>query len=408
MVSKTDAPVVLVLNCGSSSIKYSVFRFPDEKLLLHGEIDRIGQSDATQIINLISINDQWLRIEQSHLDCLHHQHAIELILETFARFESSIADIELIAISHRFVHGGEQFITPVLVTDQLITELEALTHLAPIHNPSNLLGIKACHQSYPETPQVVVFDTAFHHSMPDYAYRYAIPNAWYDNYQIRRYGFHGLSHQYVTSKAAELIQKPVENINVISLHLGNGASVCAIKQGQSIDTSMGFTPLEGLIMGSRCGDIDPAIPLYVQEKENLSADTLETQLNMASGLTALTGTNDVRHILKLAEQGNEQAKLAIDMYVYRIRHYIGAYAVSLGSVDAIIFTAGVGEHAPEIRQRCCENLTLLGVEIDQSANNEPRTFARAISTKTSQTAILVIPTNEELQIAHQTLNVLKL
>jgi acetate kinase len=171
---------------------------------------------------------------------------------------------------------------------------------------------------------------------------------------------------------------------------------------------MGFTPLEGLIMGSRCGDIDPAIPLYVQEKENLSADTLETQLNMASGLTALTGTNDVRHILKLAEQGNEQAKLAIDIYVYRIRHYIGAYAVSLGSVDAIIFTAGVGEHAPEIRQRCCENLTLLGVEIDQSANNEPRTFARAISTKTSQTAILVIPTNEELQIAHQTLNVLKL
>lgn len=395
--------LILVVNTGSSSIKYSLFHLPEESLLIHGEISGLGSAHKKHYIHLYDDAARLtLVVEDEHLEFDTHEQGIRAVIDVLSRFNDSVRPISLSAISHRFVHGGEAFIAPVLVDKYVVQKLEGLTHLAPLHNPSNLLGITLCHDLLPEIPQVVVFDTAFHQTLPDYAYRYAIPEAWYLDHKIRRYGFHGLSHNYVAQHAADLMEQPIESLNVISLHLGNGASICAIKRGQSIDTSMGFTPLEGLVMGSRSGDIDPSIPLYIQQKYGLTNEQIEHSLNFDSGLVALAGTNDVQELLRQEQAGDQKAKLALDIYIYRIRKYIGAYLIALGQVDAIIFTAGIGENSSEIRMRCCCDLEQFGIKLDRQRNQQTLSHATCINEPDSAIKIWVIPTNEELQIAHET------
>ncbi len=394
--------LILVVNTGSSSIKYSLFHLPEESLLIHGEISGLGSEHKKHCIHLYDSAQLTVVVEDDNIEFETHEQGIKAVIDALSRFNESVRPISLSAISHRFVHGGEAFIAPVLVDKDVVLKLETLTHLAPLHNPSNLLGITFCHDLLPDIPQVVVFDTAYHQTLPDYAYRYAIPEAWYLDHKIRRYGFHGLSHNYVAQQAAKLLDKPIETLNVISMHLGNGASMCAIKQGKSIDTSMGFTPLEGLVMGSRSGDLDPSIPLYIQQAYGLTNEQIEHSLNYDSGLVALAGTNDVQDLLEHEQAGDHNAKLALDIYIYRIRKYIGAYLVALGQVDAIIFTAGIGEHSAEIRMRCCRDLEQFGITLDSECNKQTLSQATVINGADSVIKILVIPTNEELQIAHET------
>jgi len=398
----TSEQLILVVNTGSSSIKYSLFHLPEESVLIHGEVSGLGSRHTKHSMHLYDATQQALSIEHDNVLFETHEQGIQSVMDVLSRFNESMRPITLTAISHRFVHGGEAFIEPVLVDDDVVKKLADLTHLAPLHNPSNLLGITLCQQLLPDVAQVVVFDTAYHQSLPDYAYRYAIPEQWYRHHKIRRYGFHGLSHQYVAQQASDLLQRPLESLNLISLHLGNGASICAIKQGRSIDTSMGFTPLEGLVMGSRSGDIDPSIPLYIQQTEDLSNEQIEHSLNFDSGLVALAGTNDIAELLQREQHNDQHAKLALDMYIYRIRKYIGSYLIALGQVDAIIFTAGVGEHSADIRQRCCADLEQFGFKIDCELNQQIISQATVINESVSAIGILVIPTNEELQIAHET------
>ncbi|MBE0439213.1 MAG: acetate kinase [Gammaproteobacteria bacterium] len=394
--------LILVVNTGSSSIKYSLFHLPEESLVIHGEISGLASEHKKHCIHLYDSDRPTMVVEDDHVEFDTHEQGIRAVIDVLSRFNQSVRPLSLSAISHRFVHGGDTFIAPVLVDKYVVQQLKQLTHLAPLHNPSNLLGITLCHHLLPEIPQVVVFDTAFHQTLPDYAYRYAIPQAWYLDHKIRRYGFHGLSHSYVAQQAADLMDRPLESLNIISLHLGNGASICAIKQGQSIDTSMGFTPLEGLVMGSRSGDIDPSIPLYIQQKYGLTNEHIEHSLNYDSGLVALAGTNDVQALLEREQAGDHNARLALAIYIYRIRKYIGAYLVALGQVDAIIFTAGIGENSAEIRTRCCQDLEQFGIKLATERNQQILSQATIINDSDSAIKILVIPTNEELQIAHET------
>ncbi|MDF1589450.1 MAG: acetate kinase [Gammaproteobacteria bacterium] len=394
--------LILVVNTGSSSIKYSLFHLPDESLVIHGEISGLGLSQKKHCIHLYDSDRPTMVVEDDNVEFDTHEQGIRAVIDVLSRFNQSVRPLSLSAISHRFVHGGEAFITPVLVDKYVVQQLEQLTHLAPLHNPSNLLGITLCQTLLPDIPQVVVFDTAFHQTLPDYAYRYAIPEQWYLDHKIRRYGFHGLSHSYVVQQAADLMGRPLESLNVISLHLGNGASICAIKQGKSSDTSMGFTPLEGLVMGSRSGDIDPSIPLYIQQKYGLTNEQIEHSLNYDSGLVALAGTNDVQVLLEQEQAGDHNARLALAIYIYRIRKYIGAYLITLGQVDAIIFTAGIGENSSEIRSRCCQDLEQFGIKLATERNQQILSQATIINDTDSAIKILVIPTNEELQIAHDT------
>lgn len=310
---------------------------------------------------------------------------------------------ELSGIGHRVVHGGEKFKEPTRITPEVLAAIQALIPLAPLHNPANLLGIEVALESAPSVPQVAIFDTAFHQSLPPYAYRYAIPRKLYEAHQVRRYGFHGTSHRYVAKKAAEFLGRPLDSLNLISLHLGNGASAAAIQNGKCIDTSMGLTPLEGLIMGTRCGDLDPAIIFYLGRETGLSSKEVETILNKESGLKGICGANDMRTVGELAAGGDPEAQLAIRMYCYRIKKYIGAYHAALGPLDALIFTGGIGEHASFIRQGCCAGLAHLGLELDQEKNRGLRDGDAALESRDSRVKILVIPTNEELEIAEQTM-----
>ncbi len=391
---------ILVINSGSSTIKYQLLNVDKETILLKGVVEGIGFPQGKH-------DYFWLDgAEQKHENSADLQYPD--YTQSFAAMVDVLSSIKYLkpsAIGHRVVHGGEFFSQPILINSKVLQQIEQISSLAPLHNPASVQGIRACLELFPDLPQVAVFDTAFHQTMPEYAYRYAVPDAWYAQHHIRRYGFHGTSHQYIAHKAAEYLQKPLNKLNLISLHLGNGASIAAIEQGQCIDTSMGFTPLAGLIMGTRCGDIDPSIPLYMQQQTSMSAKQLSDELNHHSGLLGLSGNQDMRELLNAAEAGDHASELAINMYCYRIKKYIGAYTAALGQVDAIIFTGGVAENSAIIRSRCCHNLHALNIVIDHELNAQPVDQVSTISIANNDLHVLVVRTNEELQIAN---NVVKL
>ncbi|MDJ0862141.1 MAG: acetate kinase [Gammaproteobacteria bacterium] len=392
---------ILVLNSGSSSIKYQLYAMADESVLASGMVERIGDPQAVHTHQVRNANGDMEATTQTLLIENHEQGLARIAL--VMRESGALKDMsELFGIGHRVVHGGDFFQAPTLVDAEVIDRIREMSPLAPLHNPANSMGIEVALKVSPGVPQVAVFDTAFHQSMPRHAYRYAIPESLYSEHRARRYGFHGTSHAYVAEQAAAYLGKPLEELKLITLHLGNGASAAAIEGGRSIDTSMGMTPLEGLVMGTRCGDLDPAIHFYLARETDKSFDEIEDILNRDSGLKGVCGKNDMREIHDLARAGSDQARLALDMYCYRLKKYIGAYYAVLGRVDAIVFTAGVGENDPWIRQRTCEGLTGLGIRCSEKKNNRRLSEAFDFHDEGSAVTLLVVPTNEELEIAHQT------
>jgi len=389
---------ILILNAGSSSLKWKLFEMRHTREIASGLIE--GIAEAESCVHLTHLG------QTTSVQTLisNHDEAFTELFETLNRAKL-ITDIrELSAIGHRVVHGGEYFTEPTHITHTLLEQLKTLHTLAPLHNPANVLGIEICMKLAEDVPNIAVFDTAFHSTLPPSAYRYALPKHLYTEAKIRRYGFHGTSHHFVAKKAADTLQKPLETLNLITLHLGNGASACAIKNGKSVDTSMGFTPLEGLVMGTRCGDIDPAVVSYLIQEKKQSTAEVSTLLNKESGLKGLCGDNDLRNIIKRAADDDEDAITALEVFSYRIRKYIGAYIAVLGRVDAIVFTGGIGEHASLIRQKVLEDLEEnFGIVLDQSKNRH--LTDPAIHQEQSRIALLVIPTNEELQIALETVQV---
>jgi acetate kinase len=384
---------ILVINSGSSSLKYNLFQFPEKTSLLKGFFEKIGTDVAihhSQISNQNKLRQQ--------LVLRDHEQALLCLLQSLK--QQTLTRINLIA--HRVVHGGEEFKQPIVITAYKLAQLQQLTPLAPLHNPANILGIEILCQHLPSVKQIAVFDTTFHANIPDYAYRYAIPNHWYHKHKIRRYGFHGSSHSYVAKQAALQLNKPLKDLNIISLHLGNGASACAIQKGVSIDTSMGLTPNEGLIMGTRSGDLDNSVYPYLHTLTGFSIDEIAHSLNHASGLQAIAGTNDLRAIHALIASNDSNAELALAMICYRIKKYIGSYYAILGHLDALIFTGGIGENDVKLRAKCCENLAHLGLEIDLNKNKSHNNFIQSPNMKT---AILIIQTNEELEICEQALSI---
>lgn len=397
---------ILVINTGSSSIKYQLFQMDDKSVLASGLIERIGETTAKHKFSSVNLKES-IVVEKN---IPNHQTGISEMDELLTDSVNGVIknSSEISAIGHRVVHGGETFTKPSIIDEDVIKAIEANVPLAPLHNPGNLSGIFAAQKFFKGVVNVAVFDTAFHQTMPENVFRYAIPNEYYEKYKIRRYGFHGTSHQYVSKLAAKFLGKNIDSLNLITLHLGNGASVCAIKNGKSYDTSMGMTPLEGLIMGTRTGDLDPAIPFFMADHVKLSYKEIDTLLNKQSGLKGISALNDMRDILAKRKEGDKNAILAIEMYVNRIRKYIGAYLVGLeGRVDAILFTAGIGENASEIRELCMQNLSSLGIELDGDKNNAPNRDVREISKDTSKIKVLVVPTNEELEIALQAKDVIE-
>jgi acetate kinase len=373
-------------------------------VLASGVLEQIGEAESRLIHHTRNAQGQMDAIEKTAA-VADHQAGFELI-GTVLGESGALRDIsELSGIGHRVVHGGEKFTQPTLINKKVIDTIRQLIPLAPLHNPANLLGIEVVMQSAPRVPQVAVFDTAFHQSIPEHAFRYAIPQNLYEKHHVRRYGFHGTSHHYVAKQAARIIARPLNSLNLISLHLGNGASATAVKEGKSIDTSMGMTPLEGLIMGTRSGDIDPAIVFYLERQTGLGRDEVESVLNKESGLKGICDVNDMREIETLAQAGNSQAQLALEMFCYRIQKYIGAYHAVLGRLDALIFTAGIGENSTFIRAGVCQGLAHLGIEVDPEKNDRKSKKAFEIQKHGSSVRVLVIPTNEELEIAEQTVEV---
>jgi acetate kinase len=390
---------VLVLNSGSSSIKYQFIETTTHQVLAKGQVERIGMDDA--VLSHVRIDGDTVKFSAEILD---HNIAIEYVVAILlSKNHGVIKDkSEIEAVGHRVVHGGETFSGSVLITDEVIEKIRENIELAPLHNPHNLRGIMACKRLLPDTPQVAVFDTAFHQKMPEYAFIYGLPYELYKKYKIRRYGFHGTSHRYVSKRASEILGVPIEKLRIITAHLGNGCSMAAVKYGISVDTTMGFTPLEGLLMGTRSGDIDPAIVLYIMGKEGLTMAEVNALLNKHSGLVGISGvSSDMREIIREMKNGNMRAKLAFDVFCYRVKKYIGAYAAVMGGVDAIVFTAGIGENSPDVRKSVCEGLEFLGIKIDDEKNNSPER-EKIITTDDSPVKVLVIPTNEELVIALDT------
>lgn len=392
---------ILVINSGSSSVKYQLFDMPDGQVLTSGLVERIGEAQSRLLHRWRQGNDVQELVRSEPI--ADHRQAFEAIGAAMRDSGSLGGVARLQSIGHRVVHGGEDFTQPTRIDAAVVERIRALSALAPLHNPANLAGIEVCLRLFPELPQVAVFDTAFHQTMPAHAYRYALPEAWYREHRVRRYGFHGTSHQYVARQAAAFLGQPLASLNLITLHLGNGASAAAIRQGTCIDTSMGLTPLEGLIMGTRCGDIDPAIPFYMAAASGATAAELEAQLNRDSGLKGICGANDMREVQQSAETGEASARLAIDMYCYRIRKYIGAYVGVLGRVDALVFTAGIGENSALIRATACAGLDGLGIAINPHRNESRCDGPFAIHGDAGRVRVLVVPTNEEIEIAQQTL-----
>jgi len=390
---------IFVINCGSSSLKYKLFDMRDEDVLAEGIIERIGIENSFLQYETKEGTD--IKIEH---EIPTHKEGIELLIETLLSDEHGVLkDMdEIKAVGHRVAHGGEKFAHSTLIDDEVMKEIEDISDLAPLHNPANLMGIEVCKELMPETSQVAVFDTAFHQTMPEEAYTYALPYEYYEKYGVRRYGFHGTSHGYVARRAAEMMDQDFEDLKIVTCHLGNGASIAAVKNGESIDTSMGFTPLEGLVMGTRCGDIDPAIVPFIMDKENMTASEIDSVLNKESGLYGVSGvSSDMRDIEGAAEEGNNQAQVALDIFNYRVKKYIGSYSAAMGGVDAVVFTAGIGENAIETREEILADLEYMGIKIDKEAN-DIRGKAQIITTDDSKVKAMVIPTNEELVIAKDT------
>lgn len=391
---------ILVLNCGSSSVKYKLIALADnsQDILAEGGVEKIGLPDS---FLKFKFNGEKVTIATS---MPNHNVAIRIILENLTSEKyGCIKDFnEIDAVGHRVVHGGEKFNKSVLITDEVIAKVKECYDLAPLHNPVNIAGIEAITDILPNVPQVGVFDTAFHQTMPAHAYMYALPYEDYEKYGVRRYGFHGTSHRYVARRACDFLGLDYENQRIITCHIGNGGSITAVKDGVSIDTSMGLTPVEGLMMGTRCGDVDPAALLYIQQKEGLDAEGMQALINKKSGVLGISGlSSDMRDIENAIEQGNERAKLALDMYEYRIIKYVGAYTAALGGVDVIVFTAGVGENQIATRERVCKQLAYLGIDFDSDKNN-CRGEEVEISRPKSKVRVVVIPTDEEYMIARDT------
>ena len=390
---------VLVINAGSSSLKYSLVEAESGEALGSGLVERIGESNGSFHHRGPDGTTDEEREVRSHED------ALRIALDAFAGHGPSLDDAGIEAIGHRVVHGGDRFSAPSLVDDDLVAAVEDLVPLAPLHNPANLEGIEVARRLFPDLPHVAVFDTAFHQSLPEHAYTYAVPRDWARDHHIRRYGFHGTSVAFVVREAAELLGRPLEDCRLIVLHLGNGASATAVDGGRSVETSMGFTPLEGLVMGTRSGDVDPALPAHLNRHLGWSIDDIDRMLNRESGLTGLAGHNDFRELEKLRDNGDGAAALAFAVYCHRVRKYIGAYYAVLGEVDAIVFTGGVGEHGAPARARILSGLARLGIELDDIRNEDSSTAPRNIATDDSSVAVLVVPTNEEWEIARQALAV---
>lgn len=395
---------VLVINCGSSSLKYQLIDMETENSLAQGLVERIG-IEGSVLTQKVEGKDKYI----VKTPMKNHKEAIEIVLKALVDDEHGVIKSmdEITAVGHRVVHGGEKYASSVLITEEVKKSIEECYKLAPLHNPPNMIGIEACEELMPNTPMVAVFDTAFHQTMPKEAFLYALPYELYSENGIRKYGFHGTSHMYVSNKVAEVMGKDIKDLKIVTCHLGNGASLCAVKNGVSIDTTMGFTPLDGIVMGTRSGSIDPAIVLYLINELKYSAEDVNTLLNKKSGVLGISGvSSDFRDIEDAAAKGDERAILALDIYHYRIRAQIGAYAAAMGGVDAIVFTAGVGENGPETREACLEGLEFLGVKVDKEKNNV-RGKVREISTEDSTVKAFVIPTNEELVIARDTKNLVK-
>ena len=390
---------ILVINAGSSSLKYQLFSMTNETVLAKGLCERIGIEGSRNKFQ--PAGKEQVVIEKPMKD---HSDAIKMVIDALINKEYGVIDSmdEIKAVGHRVVHGGEFFSKSVLIDENVKKAIDQCSQLAPLHNPPNLIGIEACERTMPGVPQVAGFDTAFHQTMDKVAYLYALPYELYEKYKIRRYGFHGTSHKYVSQKAAEMLGKPIEELKIITLHLGNGSSVTAVKNGKSVDTSMGFTPLEGVIMGTRCGEIDPAILTFLMEKENLDYNQVNSLLNKESGVLGISGvSSDFRDLDDAIREGNKRAKLALDMFCYSVKKYIGEYAVAMGGVDAIVFTAGVGENNAEAREEITSELAFMGIQVDKEKNNV-RGVAADVSAAGATVRTLVIPTNEELMIALDT------
>ncbi|MEG0291429.1 MAG: acetate kinase [Anaerovoracaceae bacterium] len=396
---------ILVINCGSSSLKYQVLDMNGEILLAKGLVERIGMEGSIITHEKVGLDGKI----KNETPMESHKEAIALVLEAVAHPEHGVvADMsEISAVGHRVVHAGEKFSSSVLITEDVIKALEECIELAPLHNPPNLLGIAACQELMPNTPMVGVFDTAFHQTMPPESYIYALPYEYYEKHGIRRYGFHGTSHKYVAQRCADIMNVNLDDLKIITCHLGNGASVSAIKRGVCIDTSMGFTPLEGLVMGTRSGDIDPAIVTYIRQKENLEQGVANEILNKKSGVLGISGvSSDFRDLEAAAEEGNARAQLAIKVFAHKVRFYIGAYIAEMNGVDAIVFTAGVGENDIAMRDIICNDLGNLGIKLDL-VKNKTRGKETIISRDDSRVKIILIPTDEELMIARDTKEIVK-
>jgi acetate kinase len=398
---------VLVLNCGSSSLKYRVFDLAAGQVLCGGLVERIGAAES-RLRHSWQTADGTTESGENALEAPDHRAALRAIAAQLRATGGARQRVALAAIGHRVVHGGAAFSAPVRINDAVLDTIRRLIPLAPLHNPANLLGIELCREFFPSVPQVAVFDTAFHQSMPPCAYRYAVPETLYREHAVRRYGFHGSSHAFVLRRVAQQLGCAPETLNLISLHLGNGASAAAIRDGRSVDTSMGMTPLEGLVMGTRAGDLDPALPFFIERVTGSGSLAVDDLLNRDSGLRGLCGSSDMREVLQRAADGDAAAELALDVYCYRVRKYIGAYFAVLGRVDAIAFTAGVGENAPAVRARICRGLEAFGVRLDLGRNASAAGAIVELQTEAAPVRLLMVRTNEELEIAEQSRAVLQI
>ena len=390
---------VLVINCGSSSLKYQLINSDTESVLAKGLCERIG-IDGRLVYQLAGQDKETTEVAMPT-----HKEAIQLVLDALVNEKngalSSLSEID--AVGHRVVHGGEKFASSVVLNEEVIAQIEECNDLAPLHNPANIIGIRACQALMPNVPMVGVFDTAFHQTMPSTAYLYGLPYEYYDKYKVRRYGFHGTSHSFVSKRTAEYLNLDLNNSKIIVAHLGNGASISAVKNGKCVDTSMGLTPLEGLVMGTRCGDIDPAIMEFIAKKENLDIDGVMTVLNKKSGVEGMSGvSSDFRDLTAAYKEGNQRAIDAVEVFAYRVAKYIGSYVAAMNGVDAIAFTAGIGENVSFVRERIFSYLGYLGIELDKEANEKFRGEEGIISTKSSKVTVAVVPTNEELAICRET------
>ncbi|MGI6484953.1 MAG: acetate/propionate family kinase [Tepidanaerobacteraceae bacterium] len=393
---------VLVINCGSSSLKYQLFDMKDQKAIAKGLVERIGLE--TGMLKHQPLNKDKVEISES---IPNHKVAVKMMLDALLHEDYGVITKldEISAVGHRVVHGAEKFSGSVKIDDEVMKVLNDCASIAPLHNPPNIIGIEAARELLPDVPMVGVFDTAFHQTMPAYAYIYGIPYELYEKYSIRRYGFHGTSHKYVSIKAAEFLDRPIEELKMVTLHLGNGSSITAVKNGKSIDNSMGFTPLEGVIMGTRCGSIDPAIVSFLMEKEGIYLKEIDNYLNKKCGVYGISGvSSDFRDLESAAEEGNQRAKLALDVFAYQIKRYIGGYAAAMNGLDVIVFTGGIGENSILVRKMICDQMDYLGIKIDDAKNNVRG--KQADISADGKTKVLVIPTNEELMIALDTVSLI--